>query len=187
MTLLLDRKRERVKKSGGLLQDRKPGWRMSPSWGVATTDWWAKLSSRIVAGQAHACTCSRNKFLRASLTTEPCDHQALLKQILGHRFESNSVSRKIPVTRTGTFLGSGGRTRTYDLVVMSHTSCHCSTPRYSCTCYQTEVNMSTIEHFCLFYFFFELATLPSGRSFFSLSRSKYTPNQAPNAIGMAYK
>jgi hypothetical protein len=41
-------------------------------------------------------------------------------------------------------LGCGGRTRTCDLVVMSHASCRCSTPRRMVSeLYQTEVVMST--------------------------------------------
>lgn len=40
--------------------------------------------------------------------------------------------------------GCGGRTRTCDLVVMSHASCRCSTPRRMVwKLYQTEVVMST--------------------------------------------
>ena len=35
------------------------------------------------------------------------------------------------LSRPALILGCGARTRTWDLVVMSHASCHCSTPRYT--------------------------------------------------------
>ncbi len=44
------------------------------------------------------------------------------------RYLFNKKAQLLPLRPT--ILGSGGRTRTCDLRVMSPTSCHCSTPRY---------------------------------------------------------
>jgi hypothetical protein len=47
------------------------------------------------------------------------------------RFKSNFQNQEKSPTLWDSFLGCGERTRTSDLVVMSHASCRCSTPRYN--------------------------------------------------------
>lgn len=76
--------------------------------------------------------------------------QAIFTSDLQRRsFDSDPDKEKSSGRFQSSFLGSGGRTRTCDLVVMSHTSCHCSTPRYmdkenfvEVISYQTEVGLS---------------------------------------------
>jgi hypothetical protein len=58
---------------------------------------------------------------------EPCDFR---QQAVESQNRPGLRTKKKAPQVWGFFLGSGGRTRTCDLVVMSHTSCHCSTPRY---------------------------------------------------------
>ena len=53
----------------------------------------------------------------------PCD-------LLASQIRELTMTKTKAHPKMGTCFGSGGRTRTCDLVVMSHTSCHCSTPRY---------------------------------------------------------
>ena len=58
-----------------------------------------------------------------------CDYDIFLQKISSCRTEASSQPRKKPQHCWDTFLGCGDRTRTCDLVVMSHASCRCSTPR----------------------------------------------------------
>ena len=51
-----------------------------------------------------------------------------------------TLPRRTLTQNQNTSFGSGGRIRTYDLWVMSPTSCHCSTPhRFACRAYGLSV------------------------------------------------
>ncbi len=89
---------------------------------------WGRTRSPLATPEKHLCkpVC---KSLFPSIPPPagfPCD-------LLASQIRELTMTKTKAHPKMGTCFGSGGRTRTCDLVVMSHTSCHCSTPRYCWT------------------------------------------------------